>query len=221
VRRDLVVIGCSAGCIQALGSTVFAGLPGGFPAAVCVVLHTSPNSPRVMALMLGRNTPLTVKYAENHEPVRIGHVYIAPPDHHLLVEDGLLALDSGPRENRYRPAVDALFRTAAAAYRNRTVGVVLSGNLDDGTRGLMAIKRAGGLAVVQDPADALYPGMPQTALENVSVDYVVPLSEVPSLLVRLTEEILPDLPGGEAVSTNLPGETSGLHTRSVARNLER
>jgi two-component system chemotaxis response regulator CheB len=207
-----VVIGCSAGCLQALGTTVLGGLSEGFPAAVCIVLHTSPDSPRVVPDMLRRQTSLPVKYADDEEPVRTGCVYIAPPDYHLLVEDGLLGLGTGPRENRHRPAVDPLFRTAAASYRNRAVGVVLTGNLDDGTRGLMAIKKAGGVAIVQDPADTMFPGMPQSALNSVSVDYVVRISELASLLVRLTEEVLPDDAEGEVVSPELPGEAFGLYT---------
>src|SRR5215472_13637344 len=118
MHRDLVVIGCSAGCIQALSTDLLGALPKDFTAAVCVVMHTSPDSPRVLARILDRKSTLPVAYAETGVPIRPGNVYVAPPDSHFLLVDSQAALDRGPRENRHRPAVDPLFRTAAAAYGN-------------------------------------------------------------------------------------------------------
>jgi two-component system, chemotaxis family, protein-glutamate methylesterase/glutaminase len=120
--------------------------------------------------------------------VRPGRIYVACPDRHLLVEEGRVRLVQGPKENRHRPAVDTLFRSAAIAYGPRVTGVVLTGALDDGTVGLSAIKRRGGVAVVQDPDDALFPGMPQSALERTKVDYCLPLSEIPPLLEHIVCE---------------------------------
>jgi two-component system chemotaxis response regulator CheB len=141
-----------------------------------------------MPEILSRAGPLPAHHAEEHEPIRCGHVYLAPPDHHLLVARGHLHIVQGPKENGFRPAVDALFRSAALAYGPRTVGVVLTGMLDDGTAGLLAVKRQGGVAIVQDPADALFPDMPSSALRYVDVDAVKSLEDIPPLLVRLAHE---------------------------------
>ena len=193
-------------------STLLGALPESFPAALCVVLHTSPDSPRVLVDILRSKTRLAVKYAENDESIQTGSVYVAPPNWHLLVRDSRLGLGRGPRENRHRPAADPLFRTAALAYGSRTIGVILTGNLDDGSRGLMAVKQAGGVAIVQDPADAPFPGMPQAALNSVAVDYTVRLSEIAPLLGRLVEE---DLPGKSEQSTaalERDSKDSGVYT---------
>lgn len=165
-----------------------------------------------MATILGSSSRLPVKYAENGESIQAGSVYIAPPDYHLLIRDAHLGLGRGPRENRHRPAADPLFRTAAATYDSRVIGVVLTGKLDDGARGLMAIKKAGGMAVVQDPEDAQFPGMPQAALNSVAVDYKVPLSDLASLLVRLTEGELPERAGEATVSPEGTAESSVSYT---------
>ncbi len=212
MHRDLVVIGCSAGCIDALGTKVLGELTEGFPAAVCIVLHTSPESPRVLVEILRPKTRLAVEYGEEGANIEPGHVYLAAPDYHLLIKDGQLGLGRGPRENRHRPAVDPLFRTAAASYGSRVIGVILTGNLDDGARGLMALKSAGGCAIVQDPADAQFPGMPKAALHHVTADYIVPLSGVAALLVRLTREELPGPTGEKAPEPDLTGDNSRLYT---------
>jgi two-component system chemotaxis response regulator CheB len=128
---------------------------------------------------------LPAGHVRDGEPIQPGQIYVAPPDHHVLLRTGHVHLSRGPRENGHRPAIDPLFRSAAREYATRVVGVVLSGTLDDGTGGLLAIKSRGGIAVVQDPADALYPGMPGNALQHVEVDHVLPAAAMGELLVRL------------------------------------
>src|SRR5687767_3732333 len=153
----IVVIGASAGGVDALRAIV-AALPADFPAPICVVVHTSPQSPSILDQILDRAGPLTAAAACNGERIRPGRIYVAPPDCHLVIEPGVLRVTRGPKENRFRPAVDPLFRSAAQVYGPAATGVVLTGNLDDGTAGLWAIKQLGGISIVQDPADALFPG---------------------------------------------------------------
>ena len=180
----MVVVGASSGGVEAVMRLV-EGLPGDLPAAVFVVVHLPPDARSMLPELLRRRGSLKVPAYEDGAPIEYGCVYVAPPDRHLMVEEGRVRLGHGPRENRHRPAVDVLFRSAARAYGPRVVGVVLSGALDDGTAGLLEIKRRGGAAVVQDPKEALFPGMPESALEYVDVDYCLPLAEIPSLLVHL------------------------------------
>jgi two-component system, chemotaxis family, protein-glutamate methylesterase/glutaminase len=187
--RQLVVIGASSGGIEAL-RTVAAGLPPDFGAAICVVLHTSPDAPAALSAILNGAGPLPATFATDRSPLGKGQFYVAPPDHHLLVEPGILRITKGPQENRFRPAIDPLFRSAAQVYGPAAIGVILTGALDDGTAGLWMIKRMGGVAIVQDPADALFPSMPSSALRHVEADYVVPLVAVASLLDRLTSTAL-------------------------------
>ena len=182
--RDIIVVGTSAGGVEALRVLV-AGLPKDFPGSVFVVMHTAPDSPGVLAQILDRWCPLPVANAVNHERIQPGRVYVAPPDHHLLLEPGRVRVTRGPKENRFRPAIDPLFRSAAQTYGPRVVGVILTGGLDDGTSGLWAVKRLGGMAVVQDPEEAFMPSMPLSALGQVEVDYTLPVAEVAPLLVRL------------------------------------
>lgn len=182
----VVVVGASAGGIEAL-TTLARGLPEGFPAAVVVVLHLPPSGTSVLPAILDRVSALPVTAALDGEPLHTGHIYVAPPDHHLIVSPGELALSRGPRENGHRPSVDTLFRTAAATYGNLVIGVVLSGALDDGAAGLALIGRAGGTTVVQDPDDAVYGSMPRAAMERTDVDHVVPVRELPRLLSELVD----------------------------------
>ena len=181
----IVVIGTSAGGIEAL-RVLCSTLPADFSAPIAVVMHSSPQSPGVLHDIINRAGPLRATVARNGEHIKAGHIYVPAPDTHLLIEPGRVRLTRGPKENRFRPAVDPLFRTAAQVYGPAAIGVILTGNLDDGTAGLWAIKRLGGLAIVQDPADALCPAMPENARRHVPVDYSVPLSEMGPLLVRLT-----------------------------------
>ncbi|HEX8329055.1 MAG TPA: chemotaxis protein CheB [Hymenobacter sp.] len=191
----LIVIGTSAGGMPALVQLV-AQLPATLPAAVLVVQHFAPDSDgQHLVARLARHTPLHCRLPTDGDVLESGTLYLAPPDRHLLAKDGsapYLLVTKGPRENHFRPAADALFRSAAVAYGARTVGVVLTGMLHDGTAGLEFIKRCGGVAVVQDPHDAEYPSMPETALRNVDVDYVVPLDQMGALLEEITRKPLPE-----------------------------
>jgi two-component system chemotaxis response regulator CheB len=144
--------------------------------------------------------------AQDCECFESGHIYVAPPDHHLLVKRGYLRVTRSLRENRVRPAIDPLFRSAAVAYGSRVVGVVLTGLQNDGTAGLLAIKRCGGIAMVQDPTDALYPDMPRSALEHVEVDYCVPVLKMGAVLYRLSQESpaeTPTIPQELCIETNI------------------
>jgi two-component system chemotaxis response regulator CheB len=182
--KDIIVVGTSAGGIEAL-QKLLAGLPADLPAAVFIVLHSAPNSPGVLARILDAAGPLPVKYAVRGDRIEPGHVYVAPADHHLIIVPGHVELSRGPKENRFRPAIDPLFRSAAQTYGPRVVGVILTGGLDDGTNGLWAVKQLGGTAVVQDPAEALAPSMPLSALRHVHVDHQVRVADLASLLVQL------------------------------------
>ncbi|QNE20403.1 chemotaxis protein CheB [Kribbella qitaiheensis] len=168
--RDLVVIGASAGGVEAL-RTLVSALPGDLAAAVLIVLHLRAGSTSALASILDAVSPLPVHPAEDGTPIQHGHLYVATPDHHLLVSADHLVLSEAPAQNGHRPSIDALFRSAAADRGPSVVGVVLSGVLDDGTAGLVAIKSRGGLAIVQDPEDAAYRGMPDNALANVDIDH--------------------------------------------------
>lgn len=188
-QRDIIVIGGSAGSIEAL-KTLLAALPPTLPAAIFVVVHMSADSPGLLPTIFDHISPLPVVQATDQTPIRAGHVYVAPPDHHLLLETGWMRLTRGPKENRFRPAIDPLFRSAAYAFGPQVIGMVLSGLLDDGTAGLWAVKDRGGVAIVQEPKDALYPSMPQSALGYVAVDYCLPTSAMADLLERLVREPL-------------------------------
>jgi two-component system, chemotaxis family, protein-glutamate methylesterase/glutaminase len=182
----IVVIGASQGGIAALQEFV-RGLPRDFPAAILVVIHIGA-SPSILPSILGEAGKLPASHARHGERIRPGHIYIAPPDHHLLVEEEHVQLSRGPRENWTRPAIDPLFRSAALEYGPDAIGVILTGGLNDGTLGLYEIKRRGGVAIVQDPAEAEAPSMPASALANVTVDYCLPLAAIPGRLVALVRE---------------------------------
>jgi two-component system chemotaxis response regulator CheB len=183
--NHIVVVGASAGGIEVL-RTIAAALPVEFPVPICVVLHMAPQSPGVLPEILSRAGPLVATNAVNGDRLRPGRIYVAPPDCHLVVEPGRLHVTKGPKENRFRPAIDPLFRSAAQVYGPGAIGVILTGSLDDGTAGLWTVKQLGGIAIAQDPADALYPSMPLHAIAHVKVDYVVPAADLAPLLVRLT-----------------------------------
>lgn len=188
-QRDIVVIGASAGGVEAL-ITLFSGLPLELPAAVFVVLHVMPGGTSVLPRILARAGSLPVSAAVNGEPIERGRAYVAPPDHHMLLLDGEVRLTSGPRENGHRPAVDPLFRSAARAHGRKVIGAVLSGALDDGTTGLRMISDAGGIALVQDPASALYSSMPGAALNHTPAARAVPIEELADAICQTIGEPL-------------------------------
>ena len=188
-----IVIGASAGGVETLKDVV-ARLPADLPAPVCVVLHVPAYVASFLPEILSRAGPLPAVHPHDGTTIEAGVIYVAPPDHHLLLEDGVLAVKKGPKENRFRPSIDALFRSAAYVYGPSAIGVILSGALDDGTSGLWSIKRRGGIAIVQQPSQARFETMPRTALEYVEVDHHLPATEIGALLGRLVQE--PPGPGG-------------------------
>jgi two-component system, chemotaxis family, protein-glutamate methylesterase/glutaminase len=181
-KHDIIVMGGSAGGIEA-ACDVLADLPGDLPASVFLVQHIGSES--ALAEVLGRCGTIEVATASDGEPIKPGKAYVAPGDQHLMLQSGRVKVSRGPRENRQRPSVDVLFRSAARAYQSRVIAVVLSGTLDDGAAGVFAVKQRGGIVVVQDPDSALFSSMPRNALRAVQADYCVPLAEIGTLLVRL------------------------------------
>jgi two-component system chemotaxis response regulator CheB len=189
-RHDIVVIGASSGGVEVL-TEIVAGLPRDFPAAVFVVLHVRADVPSFLPGILNRAGRLPVAHAVDEEPIRLGRVYVAPPGFQTYLHLGRLSVRRGPRENAHRPAIDPLFRTAAHFYGPRVVGVVLTGAMDDGSAGLLAIKRGGGIAVVQDPVDAMFSGMPTSALAVVEADLLLKAGEIATGLVDLVSSDSP------------------------------
>src|SRR5690349_969853 len=186
-RRDTIVIGASAGGVQAL-ITLVANLPADLPAAVFIVLHISATGPSLLPTILARDSNLPVAHAIDGEPIMHGRVYVAPPDQHLIIEDEHVKLVHGPKENLHRPSIDALFRSAARWKGSRVIGVVLTGARDDGKVGMRAVKQRGGIAIVQDPVDASFPSMPLSVMREIEVDYSLPLVEIGPLLNQLSHE---------------------------------
>ncbi|MGH2487798.1 MAG: chemotaxis protein CheB, partial [Ktedonobacterales bacterium] len=183
--HDIIVIGASAGGVEPT-VTILRELPQSLPAAVFVVIHIPPHVTSRLLRIFARASRLPAQHAVDGAPIERGHIYVAPPDMHVLLEQGYMRVVRGPKENRTRPAIDPLFRTAARVYGPRVIGVVLSGALNDGTAGLLAIKRRSGLAIVQDPHDAVVAMMPESALDYVSVDHCVPAAQIAPLLNQLT-----------------------------------
>jgi two-component system chemotaxis response regulator CheB len=219
-KPPVVVIGASAGGVEALVKLV-RGLTDEVNAAIVVVLHIPATGRSVLPDILGRACTLPVVTAANEQALKANCIMVAPPDHHVLVVDGRLELNRGPRENGVRPAADPLFRSAARASNSGVIGVVMSGSLDDGVSGLRAIKEAGGITVVQDPRDALTPSMPATALAHVPVDHVVPADGLAPLLIRLSRQLHgkpiamnesdhPNPPGEQKRPHQMPGESTSL-----------
>ena len=211
-HRHVVVVGASAGGVEALGRLA-ASLPEDLQAAVLVVLHIPSDGSSLLPSILSRQGPLPAEHARSGERVQHGRIYVAPPNRHLLLRDGLVTLSAGPRENGHRPAVDALFRSAARAAGPAAIGVILSGALDDGTAGLAAIKTRGGVTVAQEPEDALYPAMPTSAIEQVGVDHVAPAAAMGELLSALTKEpldgVASPVPDGMRVEVEMAEMTFG------------
>ena len=215
VRRDLVAVGASAGGLDALKALV-AELPADFPAAVLITVHMSTHAPNLLATVLNRKCALPVRSATDGQRVKCGEIYVAPSDHHLVVQDGKIGLGRGPRENGFRPAIDVMFRSAAVAYGVRVIGVVLTGNLDDGTAGCLAIKQCGGTTIAQDPHEAVFPSMPQSIVDNWLADHVSGMAAMPKLLQQLTTEpidmtAVPEVPPGLRMEVDMASGTMGGH----------
>jgi two-component system chemotaxis response regulator CheB len=186
-EHDIIVVGASAGGVEALQQLV-SQFPPGLPAAVFVVLHMPPRTRSMLPEILTRAGRLPAMHPENGAGIEPGRIYVAPPDHHLVVERGHVHLSLGPKEQHHRPCINVTFRSAASAYGDRVVAVVLTGELDDGTAGLWEVKRRGGIAVVQNPENAAFPSMPLSALREVEADYVVDIAGMGPLLTRLASE---------------------------------
>jgi two-component system chemotaxis response regulator CheB len=211
--RAVIIAGASAGGVEALIALV-RSLPRDFPHPMLVVLHVSPTGTSVLPAILNRACRLPVSPAADGEPLLGGHVYVAPPDCHLVLEDSRLRLSQAPRENGHRPAIDPTMRTAAAVYDGATIGIVLSGARDDGTAGLMAIKANGGTAIVQDPEEALYPAMPLSAIAHVTPDAVLPITAMAAWILEHTTanfppETEPPMPAEDPTDDPLLAMASG------------
>jgi two-component system chemotaxis response regulator CheB len=193
-KRDVIVIGASAGGVMAL-SELFAALPATLSASIGVVLHRS-TVPGQLATVLGRKSALPVVEPKGSGPLETGVIYLAPPDHHLLFEPHAVAIQRGPKEHATRPAIDPLFRSAAASYGERVVGVLLTGCGEDGVSGLIAISQGSGVTLAQDPADAYMPYMPLNALRFDEIAGVFALRDMASVISALAE--------GQPVATRSP-----------------
>jgi len=186
-NRDIVVIGGSVGAIDVV-SSILDGIPDELNAAIFVVIHTGLDTTNAFPDIFRPHTKLPVNYASDREPIELGRVYIAPVDRHLLIKAGEVRVVHGPKENNFRPAIDPLFRSAAATYDGRVIGVVITGGLDDGTHGLLQIKRGGGTAIVQSPEEATQRGMPDSAIRRVHVDYIRPAAQIGPLIAELVSK---------------------------------
>ncbi len=183
-KRDVIVVGASAGGVNALQRLVH-GLPPKLQASIFIVLHLPDQCTSALPAVLGNVSPLPAMHPSSDQPIKRGHIYIAPPGYHLILEPDLVKLWRGPRENRQRPAIDVLFRSAAISYRERVAGVVLTGTLDDGSAGLSWIKHYGGATIVQEPSEALFSDMPRNAIARVNVDYISRVEDMGTLLAAL------------------------------------
>jgi two-component system, chemotaxis family, protein-glutamate methylesterase/glutaminase len=207
-KHDVIVIGASAGGVEAI-SRVVSDLPRDLPASVLVVLHIS-RSRSFLPEILTRAGRLRAAHPEDREALEYGRIYVAPPDHHMIVESGCVRVAHSASENGVRPAVDPLFRSAARVYGGRVIGVILTGTLDDGTAGTAAVHEAGGVTIAQDPDEAIAPGMPRSAIGTGCVDHIVPLRDIALLLGALT---------GEDAPTRLPA-ADHPHLRPMESDLQ-
>ena len=203
--HDILVIGASAGGVEALSELV-KGFPRDIPASIFVVIHLPAHSTSVLPKILARNGILPSLNPSDGDRIQPGHIYVAPPDQHMLIKRGRIRVVHGPRENGSRPSIDPLFRTAARAYGKRVIGIVLSGVLDDGTAGLIAIKKQGGIAIVQDPSEAAYPAMPESAIAHNNVDHILRVSDMASVVERLVHTPVEE-EGEEPVSEEMEIES--------------
>ena len=208
--HDVVVVGASAGAIQALSALV-AGLPADFAGSLFIVVHMSPDVRSKAPEILARAGPLPVVAPQDMTVIAPGRIYISSPDRHMLIDRDRVLIVRGPKENRHRPAIDPLFRSAAWSYGPRVVGVVLTGSGDDGAAGLWAIKSCGGKTIVQDPESAAHPEMPENALLHNEIDHCVALDEIPPLLTRLAHEPVDghEVPRRQSLKTEVEFDTMG------------
>lgn len=217
-KRNIIVIGGSTGAFEAF-KKIIKNLPADLDASIFIVWHMSASLRGILPEVLNKLNSIKAAHAYDNEPIESNRIYVAPPDHHLLIEEGRVRITHGPKENRFRPAVDPLFRSAAYTYGKRVIGVVLSGGLDDGTAGLWRVKHSGGLAIVQDPTDAEAPSMPENALREVEVDYCVSIADMPALLVSLSQEKIPNTEVMKDKKTeieiNIAAEANGLKQGSL------
>lgn len=213
-NRDIVAIGASAGGVEAL--RYLAGkFPSHFPASVLITLHLPSHYNSSLDTILGQAGPLSASFAADHELLRKGHIHLAPPGCHLLVEGDKIILGNGPRENNARPAIDPMLRSVALCCGGRSVGVILTGTQGDGASGLWALREAGGFAVVQDPKDALFSEMPERALKLAQPNYISTLSELPELMVKLVDSLAqPTLPLPERIRFDVEVAKNGHHGMS-------
>lgn len=216
LHRDVVVIGASAGAIEVL-LNLAAHLPKDLPASLFIAQHTLPSWTSPLPELLSARGGLQARHPLHGEQIQRGHIYVAPPDNHLIVRAGLMEVVRGPKENGHRPSADALFRSASAAYGRRVIGVVLSGYQDSGTAGMMSIKACGGLAVAQSPESASVGEMPRSVVARVAVDHVVAASELPALITRLVRERLASAPSRVLDHTvaRMEGLEPGTHVELV------
>src|SRR5437762_6949375 len=212
--HDIIVIGASSGGVEVLTSLV-SRLPETLPAAIFIVLHVRPDVPSLLPAILNRVGALPAAHAVDGEPIRTGRIYVAPPGKQIYLHKRRVGVELGPRENMHRPAIDPLFRTAAHHHGSRVIGVIASGALDDGTAGLQAVKEAGGVAVVQDPADAVCASMPAHAMARVAVDHCVKAVDLADLLVRLVALPAPQVPTRAAVPLETPEEVVSTLERAA------
>lgn len=189
--KNIIVIGASAGGIPVI-TNLLSTFSGNEDAAFIAVVHMSRKSnSRIIANTFQKHTSLKCTVASDGMEVRRGHLYLALPDHHLMLKDNMLRINQGPHENKYRPSIDVLFRSAAVQYGHRTIGIILTGMLEDGTSGMWAIKRSGGICIVQDPAEAQFSDMPRSVLNKIAVDYQASIDEIPAIVKELINKPLP------------------------------
>ena len=186
-KKNIVVMGGSTGSFDVF-KRVAKDLPPDLDAAIFIVWHMSPDVRGILPEVLNNAGPLPAHEARDGDEIKLGNVYVARADHHLLLDNSHMRVTRGPKENRFRPAVDPLFRSAAYEYGPRVVGIITSGALDDGTSGMWAIKMHGGVTVAQDPNDAEIPSMPESAIRQVTIDHIVPAKQIADLIVRLSSE---------------------------------
>jgi two-component system chemotaxis response regulator CheB len=202
-KRDIIVIGSSAGGVNALQEIV-ASLPQDLNASIFIVQHVTPGAISLLPRILTYKGNLSAVHPADGEIIRQGMIYVAPPDHHMIIERDRILVKKGPKENRFRPSIDALFRSAAYSYGPRVIGVVLTGMLDDGTSGMWSVKRLGGIGIIQTPEDAAFPSMPNSVLEYVKVDHVLPLADIASKLAELVTSSAVDPAAVDDAAVQIP-----------------